>query len=157
MNSTQGTRTATEPRIVVGVDGSAPSIEALRWAAGYANAVGGSVDAITAWRIPADWGFAGLPDGWDPEEDARGILEAAVREAFHGDPPAGLTLSVRRGTPSQVLLDAAEGATMVVVGSRGHGGFVGMLLGSVSAALTEHAPCPVLVIHGDVQALPLAG
>jgi nucleotide-binding universal stress UspA family protein len=59
-----------------------------------------------------------------------------------------MEFEVGEGGAAKVLLDACKGATMVVVGSRGHGGFSGLLLGSVSANLAEHAPCPVLIIHG---------
>jgi nucleotide-binding universal stress UspA family protein len=77
-------------------------------------------------------------------------------EAVFGDqPPAGLQRQVREGGAAKVLLDAGESAIILVVGSRGHGGFAGLLLGSVSANVAEHASCPVLVIHGD-QAPPPA-
>ena len=92
---------------------------------------------------------------WNPEEEARKVLDAAITQAYGDRLPTNLTRSVRQGTASQVLLDAAKGAVLVVVGSRGHGGFVGMLLGSVSAALAEHSPCPVLVVHGDEPPLRL--
>ena len=62
--------------------------------------------------------------------------------------PARLQATVADGSPAKTLLQISEGARMLVVGSRGHGGFTGLLLGSVSAACTEHAHCPVLVVHG---------
>lgn len=62
---------------------------------------------------------------------------------------AGLELQVHEGGAAKVLIDASVGAVVLVVGSRGHGGFAGLLLGSVSANVAEHAPCPVLIIHGD--------
>ena len=83
-------------------------------------------------------------------------VDKAVREAFGDDVPAGLTTSVVFGHPSKVLVHESEDATMLVVGRRGHGGFRGLLLGSVSAACVAHAKCPVLVIHDLGQARPLA-
>lgn len=156
MSTVEGGRDVAIPRVVVGVDGSASSLLALQWAGQYAQAMGGAVNAVTAWRIPAGWGLAGVPLDWDPEVEARKVLDAAITESYGDRPPVNLTVRVRQGTASQVLLDAAKGAEMVVVGSRGHGGFVGMLLGSVSAALAEHSPCPVLVVHGEQPPLPLA-
>lgn len=143
------------PRVVVGVDGSAPSVLALQWAAGYAGAIRATVEAVSAWHVPAEWGLAGLPLGWDPEENAGEVLQQAITAAFGDSVPPNLTRAIRQGPAAGVLLDAAQGAVLVVVGSRGHGGFVGTLLGSVSAALAEHAPCPVLVVHGDRPPLPL--
>jgi nucleotide-binding universal stress UspA family protein len=73
---------------------------------------------------------------------------------FGGRRPPGLRTDVREGNAARVLLEASEGARMLVVGSRGHGGFAGLLLGSVSAACAEHASCPVLVLHGTTPPPP---
>ena len=79
----------------------------------------------------------------------------AAGAVFGDQRPAGLKLElqVREGGAAKVLLGASEGADMLVVGSRGHGGFAGLLLGSVSANVAEHASCPVFIVHGD-QAPP---
>jgi nucleotide-binding universal stress UspA family protein len=138
-----------EHRIVVGVDGSRPSVEALRWAAYQASALGAHVQAVTAWEYPASFGWAAVPTDWDPAKDMEKVMQQAVREAFGSEPPSGIELQVREGGAARVLIEACRGATMLVVGSRGHGGFAGMLLGSVSANVAEHASCPVLIIHGD--------
>ena len=136
----------TAARIVVGVDGSEQSQLALRWAAQLAPCLDCRIEAVIAWRFPATYGFA-IPDGWDPEYDAKTSLEDAVDAAFDGLRPARLTVMARQGLPAKVLLDAGVGARMLIVGSRGHGGFTGLLLGSVSSVVAEHAHCPVLVVH----------
>jgi nucleotide-binding universal stress UspA family protein len=82
------------------------------------------------------------------------VLEDTLQAAFGDQLPAGMVAEVREGGAARVLLDAAEGASLLVVGSRGHGGFAGLLLGSVSANVAEHASCPVLIIHGDQPVPP---
>jgi nucleotide-binding universal stress UspA family protein len=145
---------ASAGRIVVGVDGSKPSQQALRWAAHLAAAFGASLDAVTAWDFPPSYGWASVPSDWDPARDMRKVLDETIQDVFGDQPPAGLRRLVQEGGAAKVLLDASQGATMMVVGSRGHGGFAGLLLGSVSSNVAEHASCPVLVIHGD-QAPPV--
>jgi len=139
---------AGEHRIVVGVDGSEPSKQALRWGAHLATTFGARLDAVAAWDFPASYGFASVPPDWDPARDMRQALDETVQAAFGDQPPAGLRREVREGGAAMVLIEASRGATMLVVGSRGHGGFTGLLLGSVSGNVAEHAPCPVLIIHG---------
>jgi nucleotide-binding universal stress UspA family protein len=136
-------------RVVVGVDGSPSSQQALRWGAHLAVAFGAGLDAVTSWDFPAGYGWGSVPSDWDPAQDMRKVLDDTVQEVFGDQPPAGLRRLVNEGGAAQVLLDASQGAIMLVVGSRGHGGFAGLLLGSVSANVAEHATCPVLVIHGD--------
>lgn len=145
----------SEARIVVGVDGSAQSLQALRWGARLAAVFGVRVDAVTAWEFPAAYGWSAVPSDWDPAQDMWHVLDDSVRAVFGDQPPAGLGRQVREGGAAKVLLDASQGAVMLVVGSRGHGGFAGLLLGSVSANVAEHASCPVLVIHGDQDEPPL--
>lgn len=141
------TNTTTAARIVVGVDGSEPSKAALRWAAGFAAETGGFIDAVIAWQSPSDLGWAYLPGDWRPDQDAEKLLTQAVDEVFGANRPLGLRLTVERGNPAKVLIDQSRNAELLVVGSRGHGGFAGLLLGSVSASCAEHAKCPVLVVH----------
>jgi len=145
-----------ERRVVVGVDGSSHSEQALRWGAFFAGTIGARLDAVTAWQYPTSYGWAAPPTDWDPSRDMDGVVRDAVQRAFGDRPPVTIELTVREGGAAQVLLEACEGADMLVVGSRGHGGFVGLLLGSVSASVAEHAPCPVLVVHGDQQPPPEA-
>jgi nucleotide-binding universal stress UspA family protein len=135
--------------IVVGVDGSEPSRQALRWARRLAPPLDARIDAVAAWHLPAGYGGVAIPSGWDPEQDMRGVLESAVHDVYGPDLPEDVHLVVSNGNPAQRLLEHGRGATMIIVGSRGHGGFAGLLLGSVSAHVAEHASCPVLVVHGS--------
>ena len=145
---------STEPRVVVGFDGSEHSKKALRWGARMAEVFHARLDVIAAWHYPVGYGWASAPLNWTPGQDLEKLLNEAVDGLFKGDRPAGTTVSVHEGNAAHVLLDQSDGALMVVVGSRGHGGFSGLLLGSVSAAVAEHATCPVFVVHGD--AVPTA-
>lgn len=142
--------TATAPagrRIVVGVDGSKASVEALLWARVLGSTLDARLQAVLAWEYPYSYGVSAWAAEWDPSVDAAGILAHTVRLAFGDDPPAGLTTVVTEGHPANVLVDASAGAELLVVGSRGHGGFVGLLIGATSAHCAEHAPCSVLVTH----------
>jgi nucleotide-binding universal stress UspA family protein len=93
------------------------------------------------------------PPEWDPAADAQKILDDTITEVFGGQ-SGTLSTSVVEGGAARVLLDAGEQADLMVVGSRGHGGFTGLLLGSVSSACAEHATCPVLVVHGQTPPPP---
>lgn len=145
MAEDQGKKT----RIVVGVDGSEQSKLALRWAAHLADANGAGIDAVMAWEIPPNFGSPYVCDPYMPQVDAQKVLSEAVAEVFGADRPARLREVVEQGNAARMLLAAAEGAAMLVVGSRGHGGFAGLLLGSVSTQCAAHATCPVLVVHGN--------
>lgn len=132
--------------IVVGIDGSETSKTALRWAMKLASALGASVEAVCAWEFPVIVTMAGggiLPGTWAPEEDARKVLDDVISEVA---PQGGIKAVVAEGHPAHVLVEASKDAEMLVVGSRGIGGFRGALLGSVSSAVSQHARCPVLVI-----------
>ena len=139
-----------EHQIVVGVDGSESSKNALRWATRLAPLLGATIHAVVAWEYPLVFGLdAGIPSAWKPDETAKEILEKSLEEVFGKDRPTGLVGGIRQGHPTSVLLDASKDAEMLVIGSRGLGGFAGLLLGSVSSACAEHAKCPVLVVHGE--------
>jgi nucleotide-binding universal stress UspA family protein len=139
---------ATRPNIVVGVDGSEPSKAALAWAIDYATLIGATIDAVISWSYPSTYGVSAIPSNWSPADDAREALATTVAAVMKEKTAPELTQLVREGNAAQVLLDEAKDAAMLVVGSRGHGGFAGLLLGSVSANCAEHAQCPVLVLHG---------
>lgn len=141
--------TITALSIIVGVDGSPSSRDALICAAEIAKAFGAPLRAVTTWEFPAMLEAGYLIEGWSPEGDAREILSATIDEAFRGDVPAALTQVTAEGSTAAVLIDESSRAQMLVVGSRGHGGFAGLLLGSVSSACATHARCPVLIMHGS--------
>ncbi|MFF9404899.1 universal stress protein [Streptomyces anandii] len=137
-------------RVVVGVDGSPSSYTALRWAAGYAGLVGGVVEAIHVWDTPSDVGWTG--PAIDPEydlEQARERFAEELRGVFGQEHPAGLEEHLVEGDPSEVLIRASEGADILVVGSRGRGGFARAMLGSVSQRCAQHAACPVVVVRKE--------
>ncbi|MFJ6416055.1 universal stress protein [Paeniglutamicibacter sp. NPDC091659] len=119
---------------------------ALKWAAKLAPSLDAVIRAVTAWHFETSWGAYALP-GWNPETDARQILADALAEAFGERMPEGLVGRCCQGQAAQVLIEQGKSAVMLVVGSRGHGGFAGLLLGSVSSACAEHSSCPVLVVH----------
>jgi nucleotide-binding universal stress UspA family protein len=144
---------ADEPRIVVGVDGSGASNDALRWAGYLGTVLGARLEVVTAWEYPPSFGWTAIAPEWDPVREMTNVLEQSVTAVFGDRRPDNMTLRVHEGGAAKVLLDASEEATMLVVGSRGHGGFAGLLLGSVSANVAEHASCPVFIVHGN-QAPP---
>ncbi|MCP2168569.1 universal stress protein [Goodfellowiella coeruleoviolacea] len=135
-------------QIVVGVDGSPASKAALRWAVWQAGLTRGTVTALMAWDAPPLYDFE-LPAELDPEHLAARTLTDAVREvtAEAGAEPVTVHTRIAQGNAAKALLDAAKDADLLVVGSRGHGGFTGLLLGSVSLHCTQHANCPVVVIR----------
>ena len=137
------------PRIVVGVDGSAASLRALRWAVRQAETTGGMVDAVAVWDVPSSYGFGPtVLDGEDLAAAAEQSLAAAVKDVSAEHPGVAVQRRVLRGHPAAVLLEQAKGADLLVVGSHGHGGFVGALVGSVSQQCVHHATCPVVVVRG---------
>ena len=140
--------TKQPPKIIVGVDGSAASIEALRQAWNIGTAIGATVEAWTCWDFPAGYEAylaAGI-DGFAHAADE--ALESSMVKAFGPEQPHNVVRRLVHGPARTSLIDATRDATMLVVGRRGHGGFGGLLLGSVSSACAAHAHCPVLVVHG---------
>ncbi|CAL9611029.1 universal stress protein [Streptomyces sp. enrichment culture] len=136
------------PLVVVGVDGSPASYEALRWAARYAELVGGEVEAIHAWDtwVTPSWGGRAVEPDLDLEQ-ARYRFGRALEAAFPGERPPGLRERLIDGDPSEVLIRASERADLLVVGHRGRGGFARTMLGSVSTRCAQHALCPVVVVR----------
>ena len=139
------------PKIIVGVDGSAASIEALRQAQRIGVAMGATVEAWTCWDFPAGY-EAYLAAGIDGfAHAAEESLASAMAEAFGPEQPRNVALRLVHGPARTTLINASWEAILLVVGRRGHGGFSG-LLGSVSSACVAHAHCPVLVVHAPEKA-----
>ncbi|WP_426364745.1 universal stress protein [Streptomyces sp. E-08] len=140
-------------RIVVGVDGSEPALKALAWAAAQAALTGDSLEAVISWEYPAVWAsvLPGVPLQFDPEQLAGQILDQALDATLTPEAAAGTTRTVVGGNAAQALVDAAEGAELLVVGDRGYSGFKAAVLGSVSSHVAQHAPCPVVVVRGGTE------
>lgn len=140
--------------IVVGVDGSEGARRALDWAIDEARLRGAVVRAVMAWsyidqpaeRFDPDYG------GDDAQEELDALVDAAIGAGATSGAVEPAAVSVERivvnDLPARALLDAAADADLIVVGARGIGGFKGLLLGSVSQQVVQHAPCPVVVVPG---------
>lgn len=136
-------------RIVVGIDGSHPAQQALRWALAEARIRKASVEVVHAWQLPMLGAYPyaiPMSDSETYEEAARRVMDASLAE----EDLSGLQKPVDRTlvskAPTVAILEAAKGADLVVVGSRGRGGFLGLLLGSISNQVLHHAPCSVVVV-----------
>lgn len=145
MNSRQGSE---QRRIVVGVDGFESSKAALRWAIRQAKLTGAVVEAVTAWHAPAGTGWVPTTDMPDYQADAFAVLSEAITELCAVDPDVQVCPRVVEGRAEQVLVAAADGADLLVVGSRGHRGLAEALLGSVGKHCADNASCPVVIMRG---------
>jgi nucleotide-binding universal stress UspA family protein len=135
-------------RIVVGVDGSAEARRALAWAARQAEITGAGLEVVLAWEMPAMlFGPVVWPEGYDPKADAGQLVDAEIEAVLGANPDIPISAVVEEGQAAAVLQRAAGGADLLVVGSRGRGGFTGLVIGSVSEHLAAHAPCPIVIIH----------
>jgi nucleotide-binding universal stress UspA family protein len=132
-------------RIVVGIDGSAASIDALAWAGRQARLTHATLEIIMTWDWPTTYGWAPLPEGYDPSEGMPEALAKAAGDLRTEYPDVEIATRLVQGHPAPLLVEASDGADLLVVGSRGHGEFVGMLIGSVSEYCATNAQCPVLV------------
>jgi nucleotide-binding universal stress UspA family protein len=135
--------------IVVGIDGSDESRRALHWALNEARLREAKLLVVHSWTYQFTAGPGYLP-GADPEVRASIEREAeqVIDDALASVGTVGVEIERRtdEGQPSATLVEAAEGAELLVVGSRGRGGFAGLLLGSVSQQCAHHAPCPVVIV-----------
>ncbi|UQX87326.1 universal stress protein [Jatrophihabitans telluris] len=136
---------ARRPVIVVGVDGSDSSRNAVRWALQQAELTGAELRAVSSWRWPNY--LTRVPPGIDlPGETAQTLHEVVVEAgADHSDVP--ITEHVIDGPAGPALLSQAQGAVLLVVGARGRAAFPGMLLGSVAEYCVRNGPCPVVVVR----------
>jgi nucleotide-binding universal stress UspA family protein len=146
--------------IVVGVDRSASAKAALRFALEEARLRQARVRVVHAWQFRPSYGRSaavdGIPlvvganlDGYSRAAAAE--LDAIVAEAAPGAGGFGIEKRVEQGDPATVLLDQSRNADLLVVGSRGHGGFASLLLGSVSQVCAQHAACPVVIVRSRGQ------
>jgi nucleotide-binding universal stress UspA family protein len=140
--------------VVVGVDGSDHSRKALEWAYDEAAHHGASLTVVTTWHPPAmpmTPPYGSLPPedyASQPRRDALALLENFTSELVPKDPAVDIRTSIEEGkNPAKVLIERSKEADLLVVGSRGHGGFAGMLLGSVSHHVVAHSACPVIVVR----------
>jgi len=156
------TAVSEKARVVAGVDGSELSEHVVRWAAYLAGVTGASLEIVTAWpslaEAVSDGAGAGAEHVWDPGRDAREKTAEILSKVLSGVAAdiSAVRQTIMPGKPAKVLIEASEGAHMLVVGRRGHGGFRGLLVGSVSAICSEHAHCPVLVVHENTPFPELA-
>ncbi len=135
----------SEMRVAVGVDGSELSRNALRRAAVEAVAHDARLDVVHAWNFLDQPGPT-----FDPhygESEARANVDQIVTEVLGDERPARTNILVINDHPAPAMVEASEGAFMIVVGARGLGGFRGLVLGSVSNHVVQHSSCPVLVVR----------
>jgi nucleotide-binding universal stress UspA family protein len=146
----------TAPVVVVGVDGSHESVEALAWAIHYAQCANGTVRAVAAWAQPVQYGYYGTfgtamayrePPMTDLRDLAATTLAAVINEAAGDEPPVAIDQQVVEGHPASVLVEQSKSGDLLVVGARGRGAFTGLVLGSVSNHCVHNAECPVVVIR----------
>jgi len=139
---------------VVGFDGSANSTAALHWAFDHVQRLGGgTIKVVMAWNYaPTAVSGYGLGGSLPPAESMQDVTEAGLAEALAAEtPPAGVTLEsvVREGPAAKILIEESDGAEVLVVGKRGHGGFLGLLIGSITNQVANHAVCPVVIVPGE--------
>jgi nucleotide-binding universal stress UspA family protein len=143
------------PGIIVGIDGSARSRQALEWAVSEAAVRHAPLTVLTVHQAMAGFvtspvaypGDQGLTD--QAQELAQKETDDVLAKVDEGSRPPSVTVRAVNGLPAEELLKAAADADMIVVGSRGAGGFARLLMGSVSTQVTHHAHCPVVVIPAD--------
>jgi nucleotide-binding universal stress UspA family protein len=137
--------------IVVGVDGSPGSRKALTWAAAEAADHGADLFVINVWEhtLLPPAGSVSVSEHYVPEPSQRTSEELVqvIAEELGQNPPVQVEAQVKEGRPAKVLIEESANADLLVVGVRGHGGFVGLVLGSVSQHVAAYAKCPVAVIR----------
>jgi len=140
------------PGIIVGIDGSGHSQQALEWAVKHAAIEHVPLTVLSVHEVATN-AWTGSPiimaEDRPEEEKTRQAAQEAVNKTISelGAQPGPVTVRVISGQPARALIDASEGADMVVVGSRGVGGFSSLRMGSVSSKVVHHAACPVVVVR----------
>ena len=138
--------------ILVGVDGSELSIDALRYANELATAMDAPLRVVTAWENPVlGLYFPHHPYDWDPKAKAAEVLETSIARAFDDAPPEGLIHDLLEGPAAKMLIEESKHSRMLVLGTRGAGGFARLVLGSVSATCAEHAHCSVMLVRPAME------
>jgi nucleotide-binding universal stress UspA family protein len=137
----------SERRIVVGVDGSPPSERALDWAVAEAQRTGAALHLVSAWMFPMALGYAFTTTVHEVQQSAQDVIDRAVAHVGEVAGDVTVTGETSEQAPAPALIAAAKGADLLVVGSRGLGGFQGLLIGSVSQYCTRHATCSVVVVR----------
>ena len=136
--------------VAVAVDGSEPSTEALEWAATEARLRKATLRVIHTWMMPALGSAAGYVPAAVYEDfprNAEATVDSQLRDVLGTAHDPVVERVVLEGSPVQTILDATKDADLLVVGSRGRGGFAGTLLGSVSTGLVHHAHIPVVIVR----------
>jgi nucleotide-binding universal stress UspA family protein len=136
-----------ERRIVVGVDGSPPSERALDWAVAEVRRTGAALHLVSAWTFPMALGYAFTTTVHEVQQSAQDVIDRAVAHVGEVAGDVTVTGETSEQAPAPALIAAAKGADLLVVGSRGLGGFRGLLIGSVSQYCTRHATCSVVVVR----------
>ena len=137
--------------IVVGVDGSPGSRKALKWAAAEAAVHGAELVVLNVWEhtLMPPAGSVSVSERYVPDSSQRTSedLVHVIKEELGDEPPVSVKARVKQGRPAKVLIEESAGTDLLVVGKRGHGGFAGLVLGSVSQHVAAYAKCPVTVVH----------
>jgi nucleotide-binding universal stress UspA family protein len=137
--------------IVVGVDGSPGSRKALAWAAAEAADHGADLYVVNVWEhtLLPPAGSVSVSEHYVPEpsQSTTDELVQVIKEELGDNPPVQIQAQVREGRPAKVLIDESAAADLLVVGQRGHGGFAGLVLGSVSQHVAAYAKCAVTVVR----------
>ena len=134
-------------RIVVGVDGSPSADRALDWAIGEASRCGATLHLVAAWLYPMAYGYSFSASVPEVQRESQRVVDDAVARVHAEAPDLTVTGELTQQTPGPALVAAAKDADLLVVGSRGRGGFEGLLMGSVSQYCSRHAACSVVVVR----------
>ena len=142
---------STWKTVLVGVDGSAPSNKALVWAAAEAAHHGADLVVVNVWAhtLLPPAGSVSVSERYvpDPSQRTAEDLLEVIKQELGEEPPVFVQPHVKQGRPAEVLINESAHADLLVVGTRGHGGFAGLVLGSVSQHVAAYAKCPVTVVR----------